>query len=422
MKTNISFAQHILRVILLLASIFLLPGRNVAQVFEFRRIAAGADSGEIYITCYWYDSYPSGPYGGLFRSTDHGQTLSVQYKDNWLFGILYCDIYGDSLLGTLFGLYGLSVSHDYGLTWELHENPTMYYLEGGGGSVSGEVYLAGYDSANIRVLYHCTNFGDSLYLMNTTLDSLFRIEAGSLPGELFALKYPYFGGSNHDTLGLAFSNDYGQSFVVNLLDTPIVQNLYQYTLTHGPDTGELYLIGRKGGAYQYHILHSMDYGHTFSLQHITPEFNNGWDEFSFVAGREPGSFYILKYYYCATVPLHTCLEIFYSSDYGVTYSVFYHELDSTYTGAPSINEPSDPISCFPNPVSDNLTVKCSIGSRESTTIQLLDLTGRIQCNATIGPNQTEVNIDTEALPAGVYFLKITRKSQVVGMKKVIVSR
>jgi len=420
MKTTISYASSTLRFLMISIIISLTTVRTTAHVYEFRRIAAGADSAEIYITSYWYDPHPGGPYGGLFRSTNHGQTLSVQYKDTWLGGILYADMYGDLLPGTLYGESGLSVSHDYGLTWEFNTNPVTYNVTGGGGSVSGEIYLAGDDSAYSGVLYHCTHFGDSVYLMNTPFDSMSCIEAGSLPGELFALKYPYYGSNNQDTLGLAFSHDYGQTFIVNYLDTPIVKDLHQYTLTHGPDTGELYLTGRKASDNQYHILHSMDYGHTFSLQYITPVFYPEWDFFSFVAGREPGSFYILQSYYDITLPLHNCLEIHYSSDYGVTYTTFFHELDSTFTGLPrEISLPE--LKVYPNPAKDQVTFQFNEEVRNAEThLCVFDLEGKLMDEKLIEPGAREIILDTRRYAPGIYCYMLNQATPGAQGKFVIV--
>ena len=112
---------HFLRTILLLAITIALGKPIFPQVFEFRRIAAGVDTAEIYISCYWYGDEPT-PWRGVFRSDDNGKTLSVQYKDLWP-----GEIFGDSLSGTLY-LSGPVVSHDFGYTWEYKPTPIINYF------------------------------------------------------------------------------------------------------------------------------------------------------------------------------------------------------------------------------------------------------------------------------------------------------
>ncbi len=53
--------------------------QSKAQTFDWRHIARGADTAEIYITCLWY-SENNTFWGGIFRSIDNGLTLSVQQK------------------------------------------------------------------------------------------------------------------------------------------------------------------------------------------------------------------------------------------------------------------------------------------------------------------------------------------------------
>ena len=391
------------------------PGKSYAQVFEFRHISAGADTGELYISSYWHDDDTT-KWGGVFRSTDNGKTLSVQYKDLWP-SIVYYNIFGDSLSGTVYLLFGLYISQDFGISWEYKSTPITDYFEGIGGCLQGEIYIKGHIASGQIVLYHGMNFGDSLYLMNTAMGSLGCIEAGSLPGEVYALKWPYWD-PYRDTLGLAFSSNYGQTFTVTYIDTSIATHLYRHTLAHGPDTGEIYITGLDFSD-RYHVLHSWDHGHTFTVKHITAPISLGWDNFSFVAGRKPGTFYMLKTYLCATVPLHNCMEIHYSQDYGETYTIYYHELDSTYTGIslPSIHE--KPILPYPNPVSDKLMVDL-YGNSDEANIQLFDLTGRLQLTTRIPAGQGKVIVDVSPLNPGIYLLKVTDREKVIGVGKVVV--
>jgi|GEM_PF-681071 len=394
---------------------FAYPVYTSSQVFEFRRIAAGADTSEIYINCYWYDDNDI-KWGGVFHSIDNGKTLSVQYKNNWLTSFVHGEIFGDSLSGTAYLMPGPYVSHDFGQTWVYKPTPITNYFEGTGGCFKGEVYLAGVVSSAYNALFHGLYFGDSLFLMNTEMDSLSCTEAGSLPGELYAIQWPYYGPYS-DTLGLALSIDYGQTFTINYIDTSIVSYLYKHTLAHGPDTGELY-IAAIGQTNQYKILHSMDYGHTFSLQYMTPPISD-WYDFSFVAGRAPGTFYILKTGLCSSIPLHNCIEIHYSADYGQTYTIYYHEIDSTYTGISPPRSREKSLISYPNPVSDQLNVTWGRHST-SSELQLYDLTGRLQLTKRITTGNDKTLVDVSSLKPGIYLLKVTDRERVIGVEKVVV--
>lgn len=113
------------------------------------------------------------------------------------------------------------------------------------------------------------------------MDSIIIREPGSTSGEVYGIQWPYYG-TQSDTLGLAFSSDYGQTFTINYIDTSIIGNLDKHTISSGPSPGELY-IAAYGNTLQYHILHSFDYGHTFEEKYVFPV-DLIWYTYSFVAG------------------------------------------------------------------------------------------------------------------------------------------
>jgi len=389
------------------------------QVFEARYIARGADTAEIYITCHWYD-YNMGAWGAIFRSTNNGESFSVQHK--YVYPDELREIFGDSLQGVLYQIpyygTGIGVSYDYGVTFESKYTPVTSYIQGIGGCLQGEFYLEGDNASNQAALYHVTNFGDSIFLKNTNMGSLITLESGSLPGEVYAIQWPYYG-TNSDTLGLGFSNDYGQTFTINYIDTSIAVNLYSHTISSGPAPGELYITACDISE-QYHILHSFDYGHTFELKCLFPA-DLMWNEYSFVAGRAPGTFYIFEQGLCATVPLHNCIKIHFSRDYGATYTTYYHELDSLYTGISENPRQTTDFNVFPNPVTDKLTVEFSTNPY-GAEVELFDITGRLQATIRIGQNSEKTEIDISGLKPGIYLLKLRDGDRVIGMKKVVIAR
>jgi hypothetical protein len=167
----------------------------------------------------------------------------------------------------------------------------------------------------------------------------------------------------------------------------------------------------------YHILHSVDYGQTFEEKYSF--LFDLWYTYSFVAGRLPGTFYIFEEGICSTVPLHNCITIYFSRDYGATYTAYYHELDSTFTGI-SVN-PEQPAGfrVFPNPAADELNVEFRTNPKEAT-LDLFDLYGRLQVTATIGQNSDNASIDVSGLTPGIYILKVREGEKVTGVEKVVV--
>ncbi len=388
------------------------------QVFEKRHIARGADTAEIYITCHWYDDNID-RWGAIFRSTNNGESFSVQHK--YVYPNEIVDIFGDSLQG---GLYqtpygiGIGVSYDFGVTFEDKTTPIISYMQGIGGCIKGELYLQGIDTSSFKRLYNVINFGDSLVLKNPYMDSLTVLESGSLPGEVYAIQWPYYG-PNRDTLGLGISNDYGQTFTINYIDTSIATNLYQHTISSGPAPGELYITGVKNNDL-YHILHSFDYGYTFELKCLFPA-DKMWYDYSFVAGRKPGTFYIIEESPCPTGPLHNCITIYFSRDYGATYTPYFNELDSLYTGISESPRPTTDFNVFPNPACDRLSVEFSVNPC-GAEIELFDMIGKLLSSVRIEQNLKKAEIDISRLRPGIYLLKLRNRDGVTGIKKVVVAR
>jgi hypothetical protein len=388
-----------------------------AQTFDWRHIARGADTAEIYITCAWYQDTQQW-WGGIFRSIDNGENFCLQHK--YLYPNGCREVFGDSTQGVLFqSPYGggIGVSYDYGATFESKTVPVSHYPIGIGGCRKGEFYFEGYLSDTVKVLYYITNFGDSLALVNNQADSLTIREPGSLPGEVYGIQWPYFNGT--DTLGLAFSSDYGNTFTINYLDTALLWNLYQITLTSGPAPGELYLIGLVDTSVRYYILHSYDYGQTLELKYVTDPVEWGSQKFSFVAGRAPGTFYILKQEHCCSNPLINCITIYFSRDYGVTYTEYNHAYDSTYTGVPELPPLVGTLTVYPNPATDKLTVEFK-GVSEGCDVELLDPMGRLITKKPRLPGERLVEINVGTLPKGVYILRVRNKDRVMGVEKVVV--
>jgi hypothetical protein len=235
----------------------------------------------------------------------------------------------------------------------------------------------------------------------TDIDSLKLAEPGTLPGEIYALQWPYY---YWTPIGLAFSSNYGQSYTVTYLDTCILDTLYHYTLSCGTVPGELYLAAREGEEFIVHVFHSWDYGHTLELKSISNPISE-YAEVSFTAGRTPGSFYMFVNYLDAGYPIHSDLEIYFSRDYGETFTMYFHEIDSTFTGMVPGSVSSCHLKIFPNPCTTSLYIAfpCSEGSHK---VSLSNLNGRVIRRVSVPESSTFVDIPTADLLPGIYIVEV----------------
>ena len=403
-KSNFKFP------VLIIILFFTFSQYTEAQVFSSRLLTRGADTAEIYLSCLWYVDN-SITWNGIFHSTDNGQTLSIQRKTDWNKDSGW--IFGDSLPGALFQIPFHSsadtfgISYDYGKTFEAKYFPNL--SQSIAGCMAGEQYINAYD------LYRSTGYGNSFVLQypNFYLDSLLLKEVGTLPGELFCYKSPY----EYDSLGLAFSNDYGQSFTVSFIKFPGVPDFCECNIHRGTLPGEIYFAVHKNSN-EVVLFHSFDYGQTLEYK---SDILLIYDEILYTAGRTPGSFYHVQMNVCGQYFDHACIWISFSRDYGVTYTTYYHELDSLYTGISESPRPTTDFNVFPNPANDLLSVELPV-NLFGAEIELFDMVGKLLSTVRISPNHKKADIDISGFKPGIYFLRFRDGDRVTGMKKVVVAR
>jgi len=363
----------------------------------------GADTAEIYLSCQWYADINYITWNGIFYSVDNGENLSVQHKTNWLVeaGL----IFGDPTPGVLYQIPMRSqdtfgVSHDYGQTFEAKYFDYPY--KSAIGCLAGELYVRNFN------LYRSTDFGDTFTLQSSVSPADIQ-DVGVLPGEIFAKDDPP--GTN--PLNLAYSNDFGQTFTVSDVTFPITYQYFDWVdISRGTEPGELYFI-----MWVHYdsiaVFHTFDYGQTVTLQSW---FLQTTDDIFYTAGRTPGSFYIARREICGTPPcLHSCLWIFFSRDYGVTFTTYFHNLDSTYTSTPVIKN-SIHFKAFPNPVSDFLTIEVTSFSRGKATVELIDFFGTVVLRTAMSKNENRKVVDVSRFPKGLYLLKVVAE---YGDRKII---
>lgn len=356
-------------------------------------LTRGADTAEIYFSHLWYGDSNNKVWRGIFRSTDNGQTLSVQRKTFWLDeGGL---IYGDSTSGVLYqipfrSVDTFAVSFDYGKTFEPRFFNGITFQTAG--CMAGELYISGYG------LYRGTDFGNT-FTLQSYYDSLRLQDVGISPGELYMIKNVV--GLN--PMKLAYSNDYGQTFTIREVSLPgMPPILDDITIHHGTLPGEFYAVVWNW-IDTIALYHTYNYGQTMTLQSYMLQ---TIDEVFYTAGRAPGTFYYARTENCGNMPMHTCLWIYFSHDYGVTFTTYFHDLDSVYT---HINDKQIPpeLIVFPNPVNqqlhfrfDNILLDCDVN------ISLFNLPGKQVADCILRKGQREVCIDTRNLSAGFYFYRL----------------
>jgi len=235
------------------------------------------------------------------------------------------------------------------------------------------------------------------------IDSLEIEEVGTLPGEIYCTK-----NNGTNPLRLKYSNDYGQSFTYRDIFLPGVAHYYgECDIHRGTEPGEIYLV--VWPEYDSVILfHSFDYGQTLTLQSymlIT------YDELFYTPGRTPGTFYYVRRQICGTPPrLNSCLFIYFSRDYGVTFTTNFYFLDSVFTGVPQ-KEILSQLKVFPNPATDLLNFKFDSKLPDCEyKIILYDLVGKPVAEAILPKGHMQVTMDTRNLATGIYCYSITNTS------------
>jgi hypothetical protein len=245
-------------------------------------------------------------------------------------------------------------------------------------------------------------FGDSSQLKYQQAQALNLIDVGTQPGEVYSMLWPYY----YDTIAICYSNNFGESFSVFYQDTNLLSGLGKYIWSRGTFPGELYLAALDGN-HSYHIFYSNDYGHTLTLKCITEPIFTDWPAVSFTAGNVPGTCYLMRYHHCMLS--YADLWIYYSNDYGASFTTYYHQLDSLLTGI-ARREIAPQISVYPNPAGNQVTFRIGGALRkDDIQVTIYDLFGKKVDEATIQREISEITMDTRDLDTGVYFYHLTQR-------------
>ncbi len=316
------------------------------------QITRGASPGELYLSGDWYLENYSILHYAIFRSTDNGANISLQYENietpptgEMKVGI----VLGDASSGALYN-YGnneLWLSFDYGESWEYIENVGGASYTSG--SINGEIYKNGTDVSG--TLYYSENFGYDFNVNNTNIK--FRLEVATQYGELYGLSGIAGIGYN-----LKHSLDFGQNFNSIPIDSAVAfwAPSGQFPkISRGAEAGEIYLTSWTPELH-YKIFHSVDTGYTWTEKYESDYIDIYYWSVQFTAGREQGSFYVMR---SRINPAgdHVWLYIDYSYDYGETFNTYFHDLDSTITNISLIKPVNIILSNSPNPANTKTTFR-----------------------------------------------------------------
>jgi hypothetical protein len=317
------------------------------------QITRGASPGEIYISGDWYfDGYAV--HRGIFRSSDNGEHIEVRYQnivnppaDEMEVSPLNCD----ATPGVMYNYgfypdYDLWVSFDYGMNWNFIEHHSAYtkYFSG---VIPGTIF-----KRNDEGLFKSIDFGFSFELLPITVTCYLTEEVGFTENEFFGIY-----GEPGIYFNLVHTLDYGQTYTDIPIDTTIafweIGGKYP-VISRGMEPGELYLVSWWPLS-NYKIFHSDDTGYTWTQQYVSEEIDLYWWGVQYTAGRALGSFYAIRGIMDPTLT-HMWFYIYYSSDYGQTFTIYFHDMDTTV----GINEtyPNNySVKAFPNPFNQSTSIE-----------------------------------------------------------------
>ena len=297
---------------ILLSILFCLLGS-----FSQAQITRGATPCEIYLAHDWY--FENGIiHKGIFHSTDNGENITLQYEatDPPYGGAMGIGkIMGDATPGALYnyGNYELWVSFDYGVNWDFRENFPSYTRYWGGG-YEGIIYKA------CSGILHKSNDYALTYEIVSDPPNCPISDIGYLDGEFYGID-----GNAGVGFYLYHSLDYANTYTEIPIDSSVAFSApsgHWPKISRGTEPGELYLVSWWPD-YHYKIFHSVDTGYTWTEKFESEYINIFYWSLAYTAGRQQGSFYVSRITYDYATQ-YSFVYIDYSSDYGETFTTYFH--------------------------------------------------------------------------------------------------
>ena len=311
-------------------------------------------------------------------------------------------VMGDATPGALYniGWNELWVSFDYGESWEYREN-----FPDNGKYISGQI-----EGLITRIigpeLALSTDYGNNFTVILNPINCPIR-EQGYIEGEYFGIN-----GNIGEGLLLDHTLDYGQTYTEITIDSTVafwqVGSNYP-EISRGTEPGELYLMSWWPGSY-YKIFHSVDTGFTWTEKFESVYINTFYWGVSYTAGRVPGSFYVTRSTQSPTQS-HLWLYIDYSSDYGETFTTWFHDLDSTYTSVDQLEVADIKITVSPNPFTGKATFGFNLpANTKKQLLNIYNVKGELVKQYDITKKNRQhwygSNNNGNLVPAGIYLYNI----------------
>ncbi len=387
--------------------IILLPGFWFLCLNSYSQITRGAVPAEIYISTDWYVDNFNDLHYAIFHSSDNGENITLKYENIEVpppGEMQVGKVLGDATPGALYN-YGwneLWVSFDFGENWEYNET---YGSSGmfASGCINGEIYKCCVNPQG--TIWRSIDYGNAF--VEVTQDAKYVLEAGVIEGNLYGID-----GNAGIGYNLHFSTNYGEEFITIPIDSAVAFwsiGGYYPQISRGTEPGELYLVSWWLD-YHYKIFHSVDTGYTWTEKFESDYINQYFWEVQYTAGRQPGSFYVMRSTVDPTFN-HTLLYIDYSNDYGETFTTYFHDLDSLFTSITPIKKPDYRLSAFPNPFSKKTTLIFEFPENyKNPVLNICDIHGKTirQYNITGKKSQQwdGRNGNGNRVSNGVYFFNI----------------
>ena len=387
---------------------------------SYSQITRGAQPAEIYISTDWYIDNFGDIHYGIFHSTDNGENITLKYEnievpppDEMQVGT----VLGDATPGALYnyGLNELWVSFDFGENWEYNET---YGSSGmfASGCINGEIYKCCVNPQGS--IWRSIDYGNAF--VEVTQDAKYVLEAGVIEGNLYGMD-----GNAGICYNLHFSTNYGEEFITIPIDSAVAFwsiGGYYPQISRGTEPGEIYLVSWWLD-YHYKIFHSIDTGYTWTEKYESDYINQYFWEVQYTAGRQPGSFYVMRSTVDPTFN-HALLYIDYSNDYGETFITYFHDLDSLFTSIIPIKKSDYRLSAFPNPFSENTTIVFELPDNcKNPILYILNINGKTirQYNITGKKSQQWDGRDGNGnrVSDGAYFYNIKFGNYTSQFKKIL---
>ena len=382
------------------------------------QITRGAVPAEIYISTDWYVDNFNDLHYAIFHSSDNGENITLKYENIEVpppGEMQVGHVLGDATPGALYnwGWNELWVSFDYGESWE--------YKEDGPDHVR---YLSGQSNGTIfkiigAELSQSDNYGNDFLVITNPICCPIR-EPGYYLGEFYGI---------NGNIGEGLFLDHTLDFANTYTEIPIDSSVAFYSvsghypqISRGTEPGELYLVSWWPD-YHYKVFHSIDTGYSWTEKYESDYINVYYWRVSYTAGREPGSFYVLRSRICPAGD-HIWLYIDYSNDYGETFTTYFHDLDSLFTSITPIKKPDYRLSAFPNPFSEKTTIIFKFPENyKNPVLNICDIHGKTirQFNITGRKSQHWDGRDENGniVPNGVYLYNIVLGNFTSQFKKVL---